>query len=165
MTEARSRMQSMTVLYEKLYRSENVSEISIAEYLPSLIREIVSTYGPENHVALEIDAEDFELPVSVVTALGIIINELVTNALKYAFPEGGEGAITVKATCEVGRSVVTVTDDGVGLPPSVELGISGGFGLTLVASLAEQHGFDLSIERSGGTRFIIGVGETGPGEE
>ncbi len=163
LTEAQSRMQSMTLLYEKLYRSESVSEISISEYLPSLVTDLVSTYGADRRVALEIEVEEFTLPVSLVTALGIIVNEVVTNALKYAFPDGGEGAISVKAEAGPGPGgpVVTIVDDGVGLPPSVGLGESGGFGLTLVATLAEQYGFDVSIERSGGTRFVIAVEEQG----
>jgi two-component sensor histidine kinase len=126
LTEAQSRMQSMTLLYEKLYRSESVSEISITEYLPSLVTDLVSTYGADRRVALEMDVAEFTLPVSLVTALGIIVNEVVTNALKYAFPDGGEGAISVKADAGPGPGgpVVTIVDDGVGLPPSVGRGSS-----------------------------------------
>lgn len=161
LTEAQSRMHSMKVLYDKLYRSQSLSEIGLGEYLPSLVREIVETHNAESRVALTFDVGGFcVLPVSAVAGLGIIVNELVTNALKHAFPEGRDGRISVGTAGTSQSFRVVIEDDGLGLPESVGLGRSAGFGLTLVSSLADQHGFKVSIERGAGTRFVIDLART-----
>lgn len=159
LTEAQSRMHSMTVLYDKLYRSQNVSEISVGDYIPPLVREIVATHAAESRVALDLEVGDYVLPVTTGAGLGVIVNELVTNAIKYAFPKGSRGTISVFTEKDLENRRLVVADNGVGLPESIGLGSSGGFGLMLVSSLAEQHGLEISIERGSGTRFAIALGK------
>ncbi len=161
LTEAQSRMHSMTVLYDKLYRSRNISEISLGDYLPPLVREIVATHGAEGRVTLTFGVGDCVLPVAAVAGLGVIVNELVSNALKYAFPRGSGGTISVATEGGSDSRRLVIADNGVGLSESVEPGSSGGFGLMLVSSLADQHGFEVSVERRAGTRFVIELGEPG----
>ncbi|MFP4432286.1 MAG: PAS domain S-box protein [Spirochaetaceae bacterium] len=161
LTEAESRMHSMAVLYDKLYRSRTISEISLGDYLPSLVREIVATHGAEGRVTLSFDVGDCVLPVSAVAGLGVIVNELISNALKHAFPGGSGGTITVAIEGGSGCRRLVIADNGVGLPESVGPGRSAGFGLMLVSSLADQHGFEVSAERQAGTRFVIELGQSG----
>jgi PAS domain S-box-containing protein len=161
LTEAQSRMHSMTVLYDKLYRSQNVSEISVGDYIPPLVREIVATHAAESRVTLELNVGDYVLSVSTGAGLGVIVNELVSNALKYAFPKGLGGTISVFTDGTSEHCRLVIADNGVGLPDSVGLGSSGGFGLMLVSSLAEQHGFQVSIDRGAGSRFVIDLGQPG----
>jgi two-component sensor histidine kinase len=160
-------MHSMTVLYDKLYRSSNVSETSIGDYIPPLVREIVRTDAAGSRIRLSMEVGDYVLPVPVLAGLGMLINELVTNAIKYAFPGNAKGTITVATTAREpgsdrgagsggrGRLRLVVADDGVGLPESVSLGDSAGFVLTLVSTLSAQHRFEVEVDRSQGTRFTI----------
>jgi len=157
LTEAEGRMQSMAVLYDRLYRSDNLREMPIGEYLGPLVREILATQSRAESVSLEIEICDATLPVSLLAGIGMVVNEAVSNAIKHAFAGRAVGRIAVSAVRAEDRLEITVADDGVGLPDDVDLGESDGFGLKLIQSLASQHGLQVRLERNGGTRFVIGV--------
>ncbi len=152
--DARNRVQSMMVLYDKLYLSPNYSEISTAQYLPALVEEIVANFPNRKDVTIETRIDDFILRVGKIQPLGMIINELLTNTMKYAFG-GGTGTITVEASLNGGRVRIVIGDDGKGIPESVNFGNSTGFGLTLVYGLVKQLKGDVRIERNGGTRIVL----------
>jgi two-component sensor histidine kinase len=147
----------MTILYDKLYRSDDLFAISLGEYLPALAREIVATHPAGASVTLRTEVPEVALPIPDTAALGMIANELLSNSLRHAFPGGRRG--TVAITAERAGSVLEVrfSDDGDGLPDSVDIGSSTGFGMQLVGSLANQHGFTVSIDRTTGSAFTIRV--------
>jgi PAS domain S-box-containing protein len=150
--DASGRVRSMMVLYDKLYRSENYSSVSLREYIPSLLAEILNLFP--NHAAVQIQTtidEIFLVPRNL-SALGIILTELTTNAMKYAFP-GGKGTLTISARQEAGRLAVSFADDGIGLPAGFTPENSPGFGMQLVAILAHQLHADYHFENENGTRF------------
>jgi PAS domain S-box-containing protein len=153
--DAESRVQSMMVLYDRLYRSENFKEISIREYFPPLLQHIISVFPRKNPIQLETRLDDVVLAPKILTPLGIILNELATNAMKYAFPDNFPGTISVSATLEQGALVVVFADNGVGLPASITLENSTGFGVQLVKMLAEQLDGTISLERTSGTKYSI----------
>ncbi len=150
-----SRVQSMTVLYQKLYESAGFLEASLRDYLPALTRDIIANFPQASTIGTVFDIEDVRLDAKRLQSLGILLNELVTNSMKYAFEGRGSGAIFVSAERIDGRMVVSIGDDGIGLPEGVEPGASSGFGLTLVSVLAQQLQGTLRMERGNGTRAVL----------
>lgn len=153
--DAMGRLQSMSTLYDKLYRGEDLRSLSLADYLPSLVREIVSTFPGGEGVELVFKVDDIRLGTRQLPLVGIIVNELVTNAMKYAFPAAKGGTLAVSAHGRKARVVLTVEDDGVGLPDGLDSGHSGGFGLSLVQILTKQLDASLTIGGSRGACFAL----------
>jgi two-component sensor histidine kinase len=153
--EARDRMRSMAVLYDKLYRSENLREMSLKDYLPLLVDEIVGVFPNRDLVKVGKKVDDIVLGVKVLSPLGIIVNELITNAMKHAFTGRESGSINVSASAKDGRVTLIVEDDGNGIPESVDIANSSGFGLQLVDMLTAQIDGTIRIERLKGTRFVL----------
>ena len=150
-----SRIQSMSLLYDKLYRSSDYSELSVQAYLPTLVDEVVANVLEGRRVRLEKTIEDFILDAKRLQCLGIIINELLTNCLKYAFKGRASGLISVSALSANGHISVSVQDDGNGLPESVNFKESTGFGLQLVHALTQQLKGSVRIERAKGTKVVV----------
>lgn len=136
--DAAGRVRSMMVLYDKLYRSRLVSAMSLRDYLPPLVREIAAVFPPVPAVTVTTDVGDIALRARVLSTVGIIVNELVTNAMKHAFAGRDHGAIVVRAHTDNGMVRLVCEDDG----PGTDRGSTGegspGFGLQLVAMLARQ---------------------------
>jgi len=153
--DARSRMQSMGVLYEKLYRSEDFREISIKDYLPPLIDEIVGVFPHNEMVKIETEIADFSLSARLLSPLGIIVNELVTNAMKYAFTGRTTGTIRVSAASKNNRATLVFEDNGCGIPESIDIENSTGFGLQLIGMLTKQLKGTIRLDRQHGSRFIL----------
>lgn len=154
--DARSRVISMMGIYEMLYRSEDCRSVSVLEYLADLVEKISSTYIKNRRISIEKDIEDFRLDSSMLFPSGMIINELLTNALKYAFPDGRSGSIMIRMKKLCGRTVeISVKDSGIGLPDAVQIAKSKGFGLSLVNMLVQQLNGKLKIVKNGGTEFRI----------
>ena len=153
--DASKRVQSMTMLYGKLYQSANYKEMSVVYYLPALIDEISAGFDHTGKITIEKDIEDFVLPAKKLQPLGIIINELLTNIMKYAFTGRQVGTVTISATKNENHITFIVADNGVGIPEAVNFETSPGFGLMLVRELTRQLNGTIRIERSGGTRIIL----------
>lgn len=153
------RVQSMALVHEKLYGSAELSRIDFAEYARSLTALLSRSYGMEaSNARMQVELEGVFLGIDVAIPLGLILNELVSNALKYAFPEGGEGTIRIALqNTPEGEAVLTVADDGIGLPEDFDLGRNGSLGIQLVQNLARQIGSRIEIERDGGTTFRISL--------
>ncbi len=153
--DAGKRLVSMEVLYDKLFRSVGFSDVSVAQYLQALVDAFLSNFPGHETVTVEKQFDDFILDARRLQPLGIIINELLTNVMKYAFKGRGEGHLLVSATLASGLATFVVEDNGNGIPDSVDLGKSTGFGLMLVHELTQQLGGSIRIERGGGTRIVL----------
>ncbi|HUW42035.1 MAG TPA: PAS domain S-box protein [Rectinemataceae bacterium] len=153
--DAAERVQSMMVLYDKLYQSSSFTSLSAREYLPALVEQVIGNFPSERRVRIETEVEDFSLSSKLLQPLGIIVNELVTNAMKYAFVGRREGTISLSASLAGSRVAILFADDGVGFPEAVGLENSQGFGLMLVHALTEQLRGSIRMERGKGTRFLI----------
>ena len=153
--DAGSRVRSMMMLYDKLYQSTDFTEISVARYLPPLIDEILSNFPNRRMVKTEKNIGDFLLDVKKLQPLGIIINELLTNIMKYAFTGKKAGRIAVSAICTDDHVSVVIEDNGNGMPETVDFENSTGFGLVLVAGLTRQLDGTIRIVRARGTRIIL----------
>ena len=155
LNDARSRVDSMSVLYDKLYRSENLREMSIKDYLPSLVDEIVANFPNGKSVKIKKKFDDFILDVRRLQPLGIIINEILTNIMKHAFADRRNGLISVSATLTGNHVSLVIQDNGIGMPESINFENSTGFGLMLVRMLTKQLDGTIRIEREKGTRIIV----------
>ncbi|HNY13250.1 MAG TPA: PAS domain S-box protein, partial [Candidatus Wallbacteria bacterium] len=153
--DARSRVISMMLLYDKLYRSDDFKEMSFSEYISPLVDEIVDNFPNKSIVKIEKQIDAFMLDAKRLSYLGIIINELLTNIMKYAFKGLSSGAINVFAQKKEDLVTIVVGDNGVGLPVSVDLASSGGFGLQLVDMMIRQLRGTIRIERCKGTKFVL----------
>ncbi len=155
LNDARSRMQSMNVLYDKLYRSEGFREMKAVEYISPLIDEIVSNFPASNSVKIVKDITDFSLPVKTLSYVGIMINEIITNAMKYAFADRDDNIISVAVRKDDNVIVIDVHDNGTGIDEKISDGDSSGFGLKLIEMLAAQMQGSVSIKRDNGTRAVL----------
>ena len=153
--ESENRLRCMGVLYDKLYRSENYVEISVKDYLSTLVREIVRGFPNRALIKIEGELEDFALGANLASGLGIIVNELVANSIKYAFLGRSEGTIRVSAARKGTKAIFTIGDDGTGIPESIDFENSSGFGLMLVRALATQRNGSIRLERGEGTKFVL----------
>jgi len=153
--DAAGRVRSMMVLYDRLYRADINGKISIKDYLQALIDELTRPH-PQN-ITIESQVDDISLEVKTVSLLGIIINELITNTLKYAFLGRTGGFIKLSASKPGNRVVIVYEDDGIGIPDTIALATSPGFGLQLVGMLVEQLQGTVVLERGCGTKFRIEI--------
>ncbi len=157
--DTQNRIRSMALLHEVLYRSGNLAQISFAVYIEDFLRHIAASYGrAAQRIKLERRVGDIQLPLNLAVPCGLIVNELVTNALKHAFPGGRAGKILVElARVEEEEVSLSVCDNGTGLPPEARSSASSTLGLTLVSELSRQLSGRLTMERpdGGGTVFRI----------
>jgi two-component sensor histidine kinase len=153
--EAKGRLRSMETLHDSLYRAANPGEMSIGNYLPSLVDEIMEQFPDRRSVQVEAKIDDFVLGAQSLSTLGIIVNELITNTMKHAFGGRGEGTITIAASMKDRRAEIVIGDDGVGIPETIDLGNPSGFGLQLTGMLADQLGGTMRIERNRATTFAL----------
>jgi len=152
---ARGRMTSMMLIYDRLYRSGDFRHISAAEYMSQLL-DALSEQFASPLIKVERQLEDFLMDSDTLSPLGIILNELLTNAYKYAFPGGRSGTISVRLS-RTGKDAaeLVVADDGPGLPASYDENTSKGFGLFLIRALVDQIDGSLSIKKDHGAEFVI----------
>ncbi len=159
--KAKNRMQSMAVLYDKLYRSDNFREMSIREYLLPLISEIVEIFPNKDNVKIETNIEDFIVDINILSPIGIIINELLTNAMKYAFTGRNNCEITIDVKFSADKDAnskqasLVFHDNGFGLDEAVDFECAAGFGLKLIGLLIKQLRGKIIIERIKGTKYIM----------
>jgi PAS domain S-box-containing protein len=151
--ESQSRVHSISLVHEKLYQAGDLARIDFGEYLEALAMHLVGTWSAEvAHISVRVRAIGIQLPVDVAIPCGLIVNELVTNALRHAFPDGRKGSVEVSVSREADcRLLLVVQDDGLGLSDGFELRRPGSLGLELVATLARQIRAELEIVRGGGT--------------
>jgi PAS domain S-box-containing protein len=153
--DAEGRVESMMLLYNKLYQSAGFKSVSVLEYLPPLIREILANFPNSGSVKVAQVIDDFSLDAKMLQPLAIIVNELLTNIMKYAFSGMVRGVITI-STRLIGRTVsLSIEDNGPGMPASVDFETSPGFGLALVGMLTRQLKGSIKIERDRGTRISL----------
>ncbi|HUX13367.1 MAG TPA: histidine kinase dimerization/phosphoacceptor domain -containing protein [Spirochaetia bacterium] len=149
--DAKARLRSMGLLYDKLFLSENLREMSVRDYLAALVDEIIDLYSDNDELKVEITIADFSLGVKELFSLGIIVNELVTNAVKHAFTGKTDRLIRIAADKIETRVTLVVSDNGNGIPGDFDFEGTTGFGLTLIAGLAKQLDGEVRFERQNGT--------------
>jgi PAS domain S-box-containing protein len=154
---SQSRIASMALVHEKLYQSEDLARIDFGAYIRDLTNSLFTSYAlAPGTVTLGMDIEDVALDIDTSIPLALIINELVTNSLLHAFPQGRKGQIRIGLHADDGNDLTLVfTDDGVGLPEAIDIHNTETLGLQLVSLLVKQLRGNIELDRSNGTRFNI----------
>ncbi len=153
--EAAGRIASMKHLYNRLYVTGNDRNVPVREYITPLADEIIRLFPLRTGITVRTEIDDITLDATITSTLGIILNEILTNSLKYAFTGYTKGEITVSMSKNSGILKVIIGDNGAGMPESVSFDNSSGFGLKLIEMLVDQMQGTVSIERGNGTRFVI----------
>jgi PAS domain S-box-containing protein len=162
------RIRSMALVHEKLYQSPDLTRINIAEYVSSLLNYLHGVYGGwASGVSMDVQVDDVDLSLDTAIGCGLIINELVSNGLKHAFPDrdgDGDREIHVGLREEAGEITLVVGDNGVGLPRDLDWRQPTSLGLHLVGMLTQQLQGNIELESGAGTRFRITFTGTKPAE-
>jgi len=156
--EGENRIRSMSLIHEKLYQTQDFANINFGEHIESLVDGLFVSYGIDaNKVSLNIDIKDVSIDLENAIPCGLIINELVSNSLKYAFPQGREGKISIAfRPFNEDELELTVSDDGVGISEDLDIEQTDTMGLTLIKLLAgHQLDGEIDLDRTGGTQFNI----------
>ena len=156
--ESRNRVRSMALVHENLYRAGNFARIPMSSHIQSLCAQLSSAYGINTRgVQVDTQVDDLHLDLNRAVSCGLIINELVSNAMKHAFPNGREGNVLVEfKLLNDKRYSLTVRDDGIGLPPGFDPSRSESLGLQLVQDLSDQlQGTLVADPARPGTKFTL----------
>ena len=160
--ESESRIRSMGLLHEKLYQSDSVSSIDMNGYLRTLTNELLRVNTPSGkRREIKLNVRDIALGMDTALPCGLIVTELVSNALKYAFPDRTEGMIYISVSKEMdGEFNLIVWDNGVGIPDNFDISQSQSLGMRLVTMLVDQLNGKVSFSGHQGTRWEIKFRET-----
>lgn len=156
--EARQRINAIALTHQMLYQKTTISNINLVEYIESLVKQIEATMSTAKiEILTELVPSDQRLTIDGAVPLGLIINELLTNCYKHAFPQGKKGVITVSLIENPDTFTVKVSDNGVGLPEDFEQGEPKTLGMELVYILVEQLDSTLVIENKNGSSFMFDI--------
>ncbi len=136
--DSQSRVHSMSLIHQKLYSGQHLAAVEMKSYLGNLTESLIDAYADEDVVTVDLDMEDFELDVDYAIPLGLIANELVTNSLKHAFPNGAKGAIKVQLQQQQDNLIFKVADNGIGKTTNLSPSKNDGFGEDLIEMLTLQ---------------------------
>jgi PAS domain S-box-containing protein len=155
--QSADRIKAMALLHEKLYQSNDLAKIDFNDYVTSLVESLLNSFGtPRNQIQIKIDIQEVFLDLDTAIPCGLIINELLSNVLKHAFPQGQQGVIRINFTHEQHELKLVISDNGIGLPDGLDIKKCKSLGLQLVSRLTtDQLGGRLSIDLSDGASFSI----------
>jgi PAS domain S-box-containing protein len=154
--ESQNRVLSMAMIHEMLYQSKDLSNINFADYLRSLVSSLFHTYGVTGRINMVINVDNVYLNVETSVPLGLITSELLSNSLKYAFPEDRKGEIVLSIISHKTDFELVISDNGIGFPEDVDFkNVESSLGLQLVNSLVNQLDGTIKLDRTNGTEFTI----------
>lgn len=157
------RIRSISLVHEKLYQSKDLSNVNLKDYIQELTDALVTSYeGSKHRISLTLDIDNVFISLDSITTCGLIINELVSNSLKHAFPDNREGTIRIVLYLTDGDEMgLRISDNGIGLPQGLDFRNTKSLGLKLVRKLAEdQLGGKVELQDEKGTDFLIKFRET-----
>jgi PAS domain S-box-containing protein len=154
--ESLYRIQAIAILHDILCQSASLAEIDFADYIRRLAEHLVRSYGASGRIRMHISLDPIYCHRDVASPCGLIVNELLSNAFKYAFPGGKSGEVRMELRREPeGRVQLLVGDNGIGLPPDLNWETSSTLGLRLVRTLARQMEAKVEIDSRNGTTFVL----------
>jgi two-component sensor histidine kinase len=154
--ESQNRAKSMALIHELLYRSDDLKSIDFGDYMSTLITDLFNTYINDSHnLKLNLDLQNIKLDINTSIPLGLIVNELVSNSLKHAFPNGKEGEIYISLKVDNGKYILIVGDNGVGITDDIDFENTDSLGLQLIVNLTKQIDGEIELDKSHGTEFSI----------
>ena len=154
--ESRYRIQAMAILHEILDESSSLAEIDFADYVQRLVAHLVRSYGAIGRIRTQLRLETLTCHRDIALPCGLIVNEVLSNALKYAFPGGKAGEVQIELRREPeGKVHLRIADNGIGLPRGCDWQTSPTLGLRLVRTLARQIEAHMQVDSANGTAFSI----------
>lgn len=158
--QSADRIKAMALLHEKLYQSKDLAKIDFKDYIRSLVDHLLFGYGTHSSkITLKLQVDELYLNVDTAIPCGLIINELLSNALKHAFPGDRHGEIDINFSREQEKLILVIADNGIGLPERLDIQNSTSLGLQLVNTLTNQLMGQMTVERSHGTAFTLRFAE------
>ncbi len=151
---SQDRIRAMALIHEKLYKSHDINQVDLQSYITSLIESLFISYDVSSSLNLKLKVDDIKLNLDTAIPCGLILNELITNTIKYAFPNN-LGNLEIECTESDNEFTLIVCDDGVGLPSDINIDSPRTLGLRIVKSLTDQIDGTIELDRSQGTKFII----------
>jgi len=155
LSESQLRIKTMALIHEQLYQSDSLSKIDYNLYLQNLSRSIRDIFDYNNSIILELKCDSFEMSLNQAVPCSLLINEIMTNAYKYAFVNTGNGKILIRVSEEGGKVTAVVKDDGIGLPDDFEEKKKKSFGFTIIETLLEQLKAEYEVRSNDGVEFIF----------
>jgi PAS domain S-box-containing protein len=154
--ESKDRVKSMAMIHQKLYQSGNFEQIEMGEYIEFLVNGLFSSYGVDSDkIKLKTEMQKVYLDIDNAIPLGLIINEIVTNSIKHAFPGELKGKIFIKMAQDKKNILIVASDNGVGLPEDLDVEKTESLGMQLVNNLIRQIDGEVELKRTEGTEFCI----------
>ena len=158
--ESQNRIKAMALVHEKLYRAEDIAHISLQDYIRFLGTGLFQFYDAKSRgIQFTLEIHDVNVDIDAAIPLGLILNELISNSLKYAFPEGRKGEIAISVKREDHTMTILFRDTGIGIPADLDWRNTRSLGLRLVNTLVEQMNGTVELDRSAGTLFTMVVHE------
>ena len=158
--ESENRVQSMSLVHEKLYQSDLMATINFTEYLRSLAERLISSYSVFDNIHLEVEMDPLMLSINTAIPCGLIVNEILTNSIKYAFPKKKKGSISIQLHVK-GESInMKISDDGIGLPKDLDVKKIKSLGLKLINILVDQIDGEIIISSENGTTYELSFSES-----
>jgi len=156
MKDSQSRVRSMALVHEQLYRGESLAHIDIGNYIRALGTGLFQSYeASQRGIKLDLDIPKIPVDINTAIPLGLICNELITNSLKYAFADKKDGKLSISAAMDSAYLKFVVADNGIGLPEHITLENQASLGLRLVNTLTDQLDGTVTIDRTAGTKFTL----------
>ena len=154
--DSQTRVKSMALVHEKLYQSEDLGSIDFSGYVQNLVGNLMISYGTDkNRIRVAISIQKLPITINTAIPLGLIMNELVSNTLKYAFPDGQSGELNISGEVQGNQIIVKVRDNGCGIPDTFDWKHADSLGLHLVQMLTRQLKGTIELSRTSGTEFIL----------
>jgi two-component sensor histidine kinase len=156
LADSEHRIQSMSMIHQKLYQTDNLTSIEVSPYIHELVQYLKDSFQNNSTVIFNLDIDRIEMNISHAIPLGLILNEAIINALKYAFPNDRSGKIDISfKERKSNHFALTVADNGIGLSPDFNIQNINSFGLTLIQGLSEDLNGEFKIDSKGGTTIWI----------
>ena len=160
--ESQNRVKAMALVHEKLYRSEDLAHISLNDYIRFLGTGLFQFYDARSRgIRFRLEIHDVDVDINAAIPLGLILNELISNSLKYAFPDQRSGEVAIVIRKEEHTLTVVFQDDGIGIPEHLDWKDTQSLGLRLVNTLVDQMNGTIELDRSAGTQFTMVLHEKG----
>jgi len=155
-SDSQHRIHAMSLIHQKLYQSDNLSAINMPDYIHELVDYLRDSFNIRQAIRFELHIDRIELDLSHCIPLGLILNEAITNAIKYAFPDGREGVIIISLSqVQEHRILLMIKDNGTGLPPAFDIHARNSMGMNLMQGLSEDIDGDFDIVNQDGTSISI----------
>jgi two-component sensor histidine kinase len=154
--ESQNRIKSMSLIHENLYQTNDFAFVNFTEYIKNLVKNLIHSYRVYDiKINYEFDFKDIKLDLDHAIPCGLIVNEIVSNTLKYAFVGRSEGTVFLSIKKEKNKFYLEIGDDGIGLPKEIDIENTETLGLQLVCSLVEQINGTMKLKEGKGTRYLI----------